>query len=84
MMTTATTDIQSLNFEQAMQELEGIVRRLEAGGGDLESSIVDFQRGTALQKHCQQKLAEAKLKVDAIMGDANGGAPELQPFDVKN
>lgn len=70
----------ALSFEQALKELEEIVRRLEAGNTDLESSIKDYLRGTALQRHCQQKLADARLRIDVIITSENG-APALAPFD---
>ena len=48
-----------MSFEQALKELEVIVRKLEAGHGELESSIADYTRGTALKEHCQKRLAGA-------------------------
>jgi len=66
------TDIVSLSFEQALKELEVIVRKLETGQGELESAIADYERGTALQAHCQKKLADAKMKVEKIVQSAGG------------
>lgn len=66
------TDIAKLSFEEAMGELEEIVRRLESGQSDLDKSINDYTRGTALKSHCQHKLADAKLKVEKIMKQADG------------
>lgn len=61
-----------MSFEQALAELEAIVRKLEAGQGELESAIADYERGTLLQGHCQKKLADAKMKVEKIMQTADG------------
>ncbi len=61
-----------MSFEQALSELEGIVRRLEQGGQNLDSSIADYSRGTALKKHAEKKLQEARLKVDKIIKSDNG------------
>jgi len=74
MATTAKkeNDIASLSFEQALKELEVIVRKLEAGQGELESSIADYTRGTALKEHCQKQLENARMKVEKIMQDAGG------------
>lgn len=77
------TDISSLSFEQALKELETIVRKLETGQGDLESSITDYTRGTQLKEHCEKKLADAKLRVDKIMKTPSGDLT-LQPFDNNN
>lgn len=74
------TEIEKLTFEQAMQELELLVRRLEEGRLPLEEAIQAYERGTALKTHCQAKLAAAKLKVDQIVVQPNGDV-SLQPFD---
>ncbi len=66
------TDIVAMSFEQALRELEAIVRKLEAGQGELETSIQDYERGTMLRAHCQKKLADAKMKVDKIISAADG------------
>jgi exodeoxyribonuclease VII small subunit len=73
-------DIADLSFEQALKELELIVRKLEAGQGELENSIADYARGTALKEHCQRKLSEAKMKVEKIVKTADGSIA-TQPFD---
>lgn len=69
---TTNTAIAAMSFEQALKELETIVRKLEAGQGELESSIADYARGTALKDHCQKKLADARMKVEKIMQAADG------------
>lgn len=74
-------DIAAMSFEEAMRELESIVKKLEAGQADLESSIADYARGTALKAHCQKKLDEAKLKVEKIVKTADGGL-SVQAFDA--
>ena len=65
-------DIAAMSFEQALKELELIVRKLEAGQGELEGAIADYERGTALQQHCQKRLADAKMKVEKIIQSADG------------
>ncbi len=65
-------DIAAMSFELALKELETIVRKLESGQGELESSIADFERGTALKEHCQKKLTDARMKVEKIMQSADG------------
>ena len=59
--------IETLTFEQALAELEGIVKALESGQGALEASVAAYQRGAALRAHCERKLAEAEQKVQAIV-----------------
>lgn len=73
-------EIEKLTFEQAMQELEILVRRLEEGRLPLEEAIQAYERGTALKTHCQSKLAAAKLKVDQIVVQPNGEIA-TKPFE---
>lgn len=77
-----TSDIDGMSFEQAMKELEAIVRRMESASGDLEASIKDYVRGTALQQHCQKKLADAKLRIETIIKEQSGQALALAPLDA--
>lgn len=74
--------IKELTFEDALAELETIVKTLEAGGQALDDSIAHYERGTALKKHCEQKLKEAQLKVEKIIGTNDDSSPQTEPFDV--
>jgi exodeoxyribonuclease VII small subunit len=65
-------DIAKLGFEEALAELEGIVRTLEEGKGKLEDAIKAYARGAALKRHCEKKLDEAKAKVEKIVLGASG------------
>jgi exodeoxyribonuclease VII small subunit len=76
-----SSDVSALSFEQAMQELEVIVRRLEAGDNTLEASLADYARGTALKAHCATMLADAKMKVETIMKQTDGNVITA-PFDT--
>jgi exodeoxyribonuclease VII small subunit len=69
-----TQDISGLGFEEAMRELEEIVRRLESGQVKLDDAVRAYERGAALRKHCEAKLADAKMKVEKITG-GTGGKP---------
>ncbi|MCP4394618.1 MAG: exodeoxyribonuclease VII small subunit [Alphaproteobacteria bacterium] len=61
-----------MSFEDAMAELENVVRQLEGGRVKLEDAVDLYERGAALKKHCDDKLKEAKLKVEKISVNANG------------
>jgi exodeoxyribonuclease VII small subunit len=76
----APRDIAKLSFEDALAELEKIVRALEDGRGKLEDSIKSYERGAALKKHCEAKLREAQAKVDKIVLDAEGKPAGTAPF----
>lgn len=73
-----------MTFEQALAELEAIVRKLESGSGDLDSSINEYVRGTELRAYCQSKLESARLKVESILKnqEAGQGGLAVQPFDA--
>ena len=70
------TDIEKLSYEQAVLELEGIVKELEAEVGNLDQAIQLFERGQALAKHCAAILEQAELKVQELTEDG-----ELQDWN---
>ena len=64
--------VSGLSFEDALAELERIVRGLEGGQQKLEDAITCYERGTALKRYCESKLAEAEARVQAIVEKADG------------
>jgi exodeoxyribonuclease VII small subunit len=65
-------EIAGLSFEDALAELEKIVRGLEGGQQKLEDAIGAYERGAVLRRHCEAKLAEAEARVQAIVERADG------------
>jgi exodeoxyribonuclease VII small subunit len=65
-------DIAAMSFEDALAELEGIVRRLEGGQVKLDEAIQSYERGAQLKRHCEQKLNEAQQRVDRIVIGTDG------------
>ncbi|GEM15528.1 exodeoxyribonuclease VII small subunit [Gluconobacter oxydans] len=59
--------IDAMSFEDALSELERIVRGLEGGQMKLEDAISAYERGAALRRHCDAKLGEAEMRVRAIV-----------------
>jgi exodeoxyribonuclease VII small subunit len=76
-------DIKTLSFEKALAALEEIVSKLESGRVDLEESIKIYERGEALRKHCETKLAEAEARIEKITLGANGKPTGTTPLDVE-
>jgi len=76
---TKPTAIGELNFEQCFQELEDLVRQLEAGQSSLDDSLALFERGQALAARCQTLLETAELRVQRLAPKETGY--ELQDFD---
>lgn len=67
-------DLTALSFEDALAELERIVRGLEGGQQRLEDAITAYERGSALRQHCEAKLREAEMRVERIVAGSTGGA----------
>lgn len=59
-------EIKSLSFEQAYQQLEETVQKLETGQLSLEDALVLYQRGIALAQHCSFHLDQADLTVKRL------------------
>ncbi len=64
-----TRAVEEMKFGEAIAELEGIVASLEGGQLDLEDSLARYERGVALLRACQAKLADAQQKVTMLMGE---------------
>ena len=68
--------ISKMSFEEALNELEEIVRGIESGDIDLDAAIKAYERGAALKRHCDAKLREAEEKVSKIKLNADGTVTE--------
>jgi exodeoxyribonuclease VII small subunit len=75
-------DIAGLSFEGALKALEEIVAKLEGGKVELAESIKIYERGEALRKHCEAKLAEAEARIEKITLDPSGKPKGTAPLDV--
>jgi exodeoxyribonuclease VII small subunit len=82
MTSTNATDVKSLSFERAIEELESIVKRLEEGKVPLEESVVIYERGEALKRRCEELLRQAEARVEKITLDATGKPTGTEPLDV--
>jgi exodeoxyribonuclease VII small subunit len=68
-----------LPFEEALKKLEAIVEAMEADDLPLETLLARYEEGTKLAKHCQEKLAEAELKIQQLEKNA-AGELKLKPL----
>jgi exodeoxyribonuclease VII small subunit len=75
MAKTALKPVAELSFEQALDELDTLVRRMEAADLTLDESVNAYKRGAELTRHCQAKLAIAEQEIKKLEGDA------LAPLD---
>ncbi|GAB3609910.1 exodeoxyribonuclease VII small subunit [Humibacter ginsengiterrae] len=73
-----------LSYEQARDELIGVVSRLEQGTSTLEESLALWERGEALARRCEEWLIGAKARLDAaragVDSSASSDAPREDPF----
>ena len=60
------------NFEQALAELEQIVRRMEGSEVALDESLRLYERGSFLIKHCQERLDTAEQKIEQLTKGRDG------------
>jgi exodeoxyribonuclease VII small subunit len=67
-----STKPDGLPFEEALKKLETIVEAMESQELPLESLLAKYEEGTGLAKVCQDKLAEAELKIQQLEKNTAG------------
>ena len=75
-------DIDGLNFEDALRQLEEIVRSLEQGQAPLDESIELYQRGDRLKRHCEARLKAAQVRIEKISLGPDGQPVGTSQFDA--
>jgi exodeoxyribonuclease VII small subunit len=70
---------ETASFEEALNELEALVERMESGDLTLEESLAAFEQGISLTRHCQEALQVAEQKVEILSARTPDAATE--PFD---
>jgi exodeoxyribonuclease VII small subunit len=79
--TNIPAEIAALSFEEALAQLQDLVKKLERGDNKLDEAISSYERGALLKQHCEAKLREAQMKVEKIVLGANGSVG-TQPMDT--
>ncbi|MDY6408073.1 MAG: exodeoxyribonuclease VII small subunit [Pseudomonadota bacterium] len=74
-------EIEQLSFEEAMEELEAVVRQLESGKIKLDEAVAVYERGAKLKNFCEQKLTEAKSKIDKLVIGKDGTPIGIEEFN---
>jgi exodeoxyribonuclease VII small subunit len=64
--------IKKLSFEEAMGNLEAIVKKIDSGEENLADAVANFEKAALLKNHCQNKLDEARLKIEKISQNTDG------------
>ena len=75
-------NINSLSFEEALEELENITETFEDGDSALENAVNLYNRGVLLKKHCEKKLKSAEMEISKIVSLPDGDF-SLEPLDEK-
>ena len=81
MAQNSNSDVETLPFERALEELESIVKRLEEGKVPLEESVAIYERGEALKERCEFLLRQAEARVEKITLDSSGKPTGTEPLD---
>jgi exodeoxyribonuclease VII small subunit len=68
-----------LPFEEALKKLEAIVEAMESEELPLEALLTKYEEGTQLARVCQDKLAEAELKIEQLEKNT-AGELKVKPF----
>lgn len=71
--------IEELSFEEAMAELEKLVRASEDGDIPLDGMLASLERGNRLAAFCRGKLDELERRIEILTGGKD--APEWSEFD---
>jgi exodeoxyribonuclease VII small subunit len=66
---TTTASVEELTFEQALDQLDQLVRRMESGELGLDESLAAYRRGAELARFCQGKLAGAEQQIQKLDDD---------------
>ena len=75
-MAEAPPEVQSLSYEDALTELDSLIKRLESGSIDLADSIACYERGAALAAHCSRLLEATEQKVERLVLGPDGKPSE--------
>jgi exodeoxyribonuclease VII small subunit len=63
------TQVESLTFEEALDQLEEIINTLELGEQTLDQSLAFYERGQVLARRCAYLIDQAELKVKLLSGE---------------
>ena len=69
-------------FEEALERLEEIVKKMESGDLTLEESLESFEEGVKLSRFCAKKLDKAERRVEILL--KNEDELEIHPFEEDN
>ena len=78
---TENMEVSEMSFEQSIDALEALVKKLEDGGIDLDESLRIYEQAVALRDHCRSILEDGERRIRKIMESADGTVRE-EEFDA--
>lgn len=78
---TDNMEVSEMSFEQSIDALEALVKKLEDGGIDLDESLRIYEQAVAMRDHCRAILEDGERRIRKIMESADGTVRE-EEFDV--
>ena len=84
-----TDESKPKDFEQAIEQLEGVVKELEGGELSLEQSLNRYEKGVKLARFCNETLEQAEKRIEVLLTQEDGepkrdanGEPRQRSLDV--
>jgi len=77
----AAESTESPTFEQSLERLEAIVRRLEEGELGLDEALKQYEEGVGLLRRSYELLKQAERRIELLSGVDAEGNPIAEPFD---
>ncbi len=74
---------EKITFEEALKDLEHIVKQLEQDELPLEKALEAFEKGVKLSKYCSKCLDDAEKRIEQLTMGKDGEA-KFQPWDEDN
>lgn len=78
---TEYENVEEMTFEQSIDALEALVKRLEDGGIDLDESLRIYEQAVALRDHCRSILEDGERRIRKIMETVDGSVRE-EEFEI--
>lgn len=78
---TEYENVEEMTFEQSIDALEALVKRLEDGGIDLDESLRIYEQAVALRDHCRSILEDGERRIRKIMENVDGSVRE-EEFEI--
>jgi len=69
------------SYEEALEQLESIVTKMEDGDVPLAEVLTQFEQGTKLLKHCESRLQDAELRIEQLKRNKDG-SDSFEPFET--